>query len=94
MTVHEFLKPPGKGISIELHHLTYRRLFDEGMEDLEFLCSVCHNDEHSRIRRRACFANGAATWAEGVYGEDWEYRPGMDVVYAEFSQWILEKDRR
>lgn len=30
----------------EVHHLTYRRLFNEALEDLELLCKDCHENAH------------------------------------------------
>lgn len=35
-------KNPGN----QVHHLTYRRLFNEDLNDLELLCVGCHHEEH------------------------------------------------
>lgn len=36
----------GSKKAIQVHHLTYKRLFNERMTDLEILCSPCHKREH------------------------------------------------
>lgn len=32
--------------SLHVHHLTYKNLFNEKMEDLQILCVDCHNNTH------------------------------------------------
>jgi len=32
----------------DVHHLTYQRLGDERLDDLELLCRPCHQEEHGR----------------------------------------------
>jgi 5-methylcytosine-specific restriction endonuclease McrA len=36
---------------LNVHHKTYKNLFNENMEDLITLCKRCHCDEHERIRK-------------------------------------------
>jgi cytochrome c len=31
---------------LEIHHKTYKNIFNEKMEDLELLCHSCHQQEH------------------------------------------------
>lgn len=36
------------GITLEVHHRTYRRLYRELMQDLEVLCNECHRHHHRK----------------------------------------------
>lgn len=36
----------GSAHNINVHHLSYKRLFNERLEDLEILCRGCHENEH------------------------------------------------
>lgn len=36
---------------LEVHHLTYARLFHERLSDLQVLCNTCHKKETRRTRR-------------------------------------------
>ena len=33
--------------SLQVHHKTYKNVFNEKMEDLELLCRKCHREEHN-----------------------------------------------
>ena len=35
-------------VELHVHHLTYDRLGDEFLNDLEVLCKACHENEHGR----------------------------------------------
>lgn len=35
---------------LHVHHKTYKRLFDEAIEDLEVLCFACHAKEHAKVK--------------------------------------------
>lgn len=35
----------------EVHHKTYKNLFNEKLEDLECLCSLCHRKHHKKERQ-------------------------------------------
>jgi len=37
----------GSTNQIQVHHLTYKNVFNEEPEDLEILCKVCHKEEHN-----------------------------------------------
>jgi hypothetical protein len=39
---------PGEGDTLEVHHLTYERIFREDPDDLVVLCSPCHRKAHGR----------------------------------------------
>lgn len=36
----------GRWAGLHVHHLTYDRLHNERLDDLQVLCVVCHQDEH------------------------------------------------
>ena len=36
----------GSKSSVQVHHLTYKNIFNEEPEDLLILCRNCHKDEH------------------------------------------------
>jgi 5-methylcytosine-specific restriction endonuclease McrA len=38
---------------IDLHHLTYIRIFNELPEDVQLLCRVCHEKEHNIIKTKS-----------------------------------------
>jgi 5-methylcytosine-specific restriction endonuclease McrA len=40
-----------RGEWLEVHHLTYDRLFHELLRDLQVLCNTCHAKETRRTRR-------------------------------------------
>ena len=41
----------GATSALEVHHKTYRRLWNERMSDLQVLCDDCHNDVHAKTGR-------------------------------------------
>ena len=40
-----------RGEWLEVHHLTYKRLFHEWLRDLQVLCNTCHHKVTIRTRR-------------------------------------------
>lgn len=36
----------GRTENIQVHHLTYRNVFNENLEDLQVLCKKCHSKKH------------------------------------------------
>lgn len=36
-------------VPLQIHHITYKRLGEERLEDLISLCETCHKKEHERI---------------------------------------------
>lgn len=43
---------PKKPTQLQIHHLTYERLYNELPEDLLILCAVCHMKEHGLIKEK------------------------------------------
>lgn len=43
--------PEGRTTKLEVHHLTYERIWREPLEDLVSLCQRCHATEHQWRRR-------------------------------------------
>jgi len=39
--------------TLDVHHLTYDRLGDENLEDLQVLCRDCHERTHGRVFPKA-----------------------------------------
>ena len=39
-------------LPVEVHHLTYERLFKELLMDVEILCKYCHQKEHTHRRKK------------------------------------------
>jgi 5-methylcytosine-specific restriction endonuclease McrA len=53
LTIRPKCERCGSKKSLEVHHLTYKRIFNEEPEDLEVLCKGCHYKEHeSEIRKK------------------------------------------
>lgn len=42
-----------QGKIADVHHKTYKNLFNEKLEDLEVLCRPCHQDEHKDKRHKS-----------------------------------------
>jgi len=38
---------------LEVHHKTYKNLFNESPKDLELLCHNCHGKEHDKIKKHS-----------------------------------------
>ena len=36
---------------LEVHHKSYKNLFNEGLADLELLCHSCHSKEHKKVKK-------------------------------------------
>ncbi len=41
----------GSKENLEVHHITYRRVFREWLSDLITLCKSCHMKEHARLNK-------------------------------------------
>ena len=39
--------------NLQVHHLTYERIYEEKLEDLILLCPKCHKEETARQRKMA-----------------------------------------
>lgn len=80
----------GAGLPLEVHHVTYDRLGDESLHDLQVLCPPCHTRADSlRVahRQRSARFNG---WATKVYGDDAFYWP--DDAEERFDEWLERHD--
>lgn len=42
----------GSSLSLDVHHVQYRNLYDVTLKDLQTLCRLCHNNEHKRITNK------------------------------------------
>lgn len=38
--------------SLQVHHLTYDRVFEEELDDLVTLCDTCHGKQHEKTKKR------------------------------------------
>lgn len=36
---------------LEVHHITYDRIYNEDTDDLEVLCKPCHDKEHGKVKK-------------------------------------------
>lgn len=48
LTIRQKCERCGSKKSLEVHHLTYQRIFKEEPADLEVLCKGCHYKEHEK----------------------------------------------
>lgn len=76
---------------LQVHHLHYKTLGNESLEDVEVLCLACHEQadkqRQSQTRNRNWNArlNG---WASKRYGDDWADTMDVDAVEDEFRDWL------
>ena len=80
--------------SLEVHHLTYERIFNEVLSDVRVLCQRCHRLEHLKIdaarennRSVRRYRNGLDTYVEKKYGY------GTEPAYyeGEYNDWLDRK---
>lgn len=82
-------------LPLEVHHKHYRTLYYERFEDVEVLCTYCHNiadkkREHDNEER--AYDNAFITWASKKYGEEcWLYMDEIRLM-EEFDEWLEWKD--
>jgi hypothetical protein len=73
---------------LQIHHITYDRLYHERPEDLEVLCIKCHK-KADREREYNSWHEGAfETYMMKKYGENWDYFEGCEE---EFDDWLESK---
>jgi hypothetical protein len=65
---------------LQVHHLTYARLYHERMDDLEVLCVGCH-DAADRGRE---YESGLCTYVAKKYGDYCD----PDNFIEEFNEWL------
>lgn len=51
-------EPVARETALHVHHLTYERLGEELLEDLQLICRPCHEKEHGHDRKGRNFRPG------------------------------------
>ena len=74
---------------LQIHHITYDRLYDEKPEDLEVLCLKCHKKADNQRKYDSWYESAFNTYMTKKYGEDWDYFEGCEE---EFDEWIESKE--
>ena len=74
---------------LQVHHITYDRLYDEKPEDLEALCLKCHKKADKQREYDSWYESAFDTYMMKKYGEDWDYFEGCEE---EFDDWIESKE--
>jgi len=84
-----------QGRGIHLHHKHYHTLGRESREDVEILCTDCH-EIADRERAAEGRARGAAAlwdarldgWASKVHGDDWAQHGDAHEIEEDFEDWL------
>ncbi len=79
---------------LEVHHLTYDRLFEEHDDDLRVLCHLCHrraDTERRNAATRVRYDRRLDAWASKVYGEEWWLTHAEADVAEAFDRWLERK---
>jgi 5-methylcytosine-specific restriction endonuclease McrA len=50
----------------QVHHLTYKNIFNEPLEDLISICGDCHRDIHNKPRQVSIFGAIGKVWARVI----------------------------
>lgn len=81
---------------IQLHHLTYKRLGQENLEDLEFVCIACHKDKHKRAKNVKTITINAEPRPRNKKKSRKTTRKLKQHKFHEQAEWIREcfKERR
>lgn len=82
-------KEPNK---LQLHHITYERLFNERAEDLKLLCPRCHQKEHKLPPKRKSRIKANNVHKVRLKAKNYGYLSWKD--YNNALQWAKEKDNR
>jgi hypothetical protein len=84
--------------TLDLHHKTYERLGFELDDDLELVCSVCHEkaDQERALRGKIKSSNALyqarfSGWASKKYGDEF-YLHEDDAMHDEFQDWVESRD--
>lgn len=78
----------GASHSLEVHHLTYDRLYNERPKDLEVLCKKCHKKADRQRAYNSWYESALDTYLTKKYGEDYDYWDGQEE---EFDDWLESK---
>jgi hypothetical protein len=70
-------------VRLEVHHVSYERLYREQLDDLKVLCIACHPNAD----RQREYRNALSTYIEKKYGEDYP-----DDVEEEFDRWLERQE--
>ena len=73
---------------IEVHHLTYQRLFRERLGDLQVLCKSCHPLADESRRR----AKAIDTYMRKVAGDNWRSQITDSEAATQFDGWLKGKN--
>jgi len=77
----------GKRYGLQIHHLTYDRLYHEHDDDLITLCITCHKQADNERE----YFSAMDTYMTKKYGEMWEYDWDREVAEEEFTDWLDHK---
>jgi len=69
----------GRKYELQVHHLTYKRFGREELEDLQTLCTRCHNDIHAEEGDKA--TEKMMLKIRPINKEEWEQRKAASVAY-------------
>lgn len=73
---------------LEVHHIHYKTLYHERLNDIEVLCEECHIEADDLRERKAAYR----TWALKKYGENWRKYDNR-YLQNEFDEWLERKER-
>ncbi len=73
---------------LQVHHITYDRLYNERPEDLEVLCIKCHKKADRQREYDNWYKRALDTYLTKKYGEDCDYFEGCEE---EFEDWLESK---
>mgnify|MGYP000337543416 CR=1 FL=1 len=82
----------GEKISLEVHHLHYRNLGTETLDDITVCCSDCHK-ELDQDREDEKHYQAVSTFASRKYGGTWKRVRSFEDAEEEFYEWLENKDR-
>ncbi len=92
---HQCVKCKIKNVPFEVHHLHYKTLYHERLEDVEVLCVPCHDRAHKekeRLKVERSYNNAFETWVVKRYGEDAFDYMDEELLWEEFDDWIEWKE--
>lgn len=84
-----------KDKNLEVHHKHYKTLYHEKIEDIEVLCSECHekaDETRKKTNIERAYNSAFGTWAIKKYGEHSLYDMAEERLYEEFEEWLDWKE--
>ena len=94
-TCEECKAPNSDSMKLELHHLHYKTLGSETLEDVQILCPSCHRDadrkraEEQKLAAEVMLKRSRVNgWAKNRWGEDWQKFVNPVFAEAEWQKWI------